>query len=106
LHLQALAEKFEVSLQNVSEKTALIAVQGPKTVGLFSKLLPEVCQLKYYHFMKASNGWLVARTGYTGEDGYEITLPAEHAAELWKALAAAGVRPCGQCGNVRTHEKL
>ena len=42
-----------------------------------------------------ANGWLLARTGYTGEDGLEIMLPAAQAAELWDALAAHGVRPCG-----------
>jgi aminomethyltransferase len=39
--------------------------------------------------------WFVARTGYTGEDGFEILLPAALAPGLWRALAAAGVRPCG-----------
>src|SRR5690606_713564 len=38
---------------------------------------------------------LVARTGYTGEDGYEIVVPADQAAPLWRDLAAQGVRPCG-----------
>lgn len=42
-----------------------------------------------------ANGWLLARTGYTGEDGLEIMLPAAQAAELWGELAARGVRPCG-----------
>ena len=39
--------------------------------------------------------WFVARTGYTGEDGLEISLPAEEAPQLWQQLLAAGVRPCG-----------
>ena len=39
--------------------------------------------------------YFIARTGYTGEDGFEITLPATHAADFWHALAAAGVKPCG-----------
>jgi aminomethyltransferase len=39
--------------------------------------------------------YFIARTGYTGEDGFEIILPSTHAAEFWQALAAAGVKPCG-----------
>ena len=39
--------------------------------------------------------WFVGRTGYTGEDGFEIMMPASEAAELWDRLADAGVRPCG-----------
>ncbi|MDP2823369.1 MAG: glycine cleavage system aminomethyltransferase GcvT [Sulfuritalea sp.] len=39
--------------------------------------------------------WLIARTGYTGEDGFEITLPATDAAQVWQQLRAAGVQPCG-----------
>ncbi len=42
-----------------------------------------------------ANGWLLARTGYTGEDGLEIMLPANQAAGLWGELAARGVKPCG-----------
>jgi len=47
-------------------------------------------------FMAAEFGeYFIARTGYTGEDGFEVMLPAMRAAEFWHALAAAGVRPCG-----------
>jgi aminomethyltransferase len=47
-------------------------------------------------FFAATVGeYFIASTGYTGEDGYEITLPADQAEHLWEALAAAGVRPCG-----------
>jgi len=46
-------------------------------------------------FGASFDDWFVSRTGYTGEDGFEIALPAESAADLWQALAGAGVAPCG-----------
>jgi aminomethyltransferase len=39
--------------------------------------------------------WMIARTGYTGEDGFEITIPADDAAQVWQKLLDAGVKPCG-----------
>jgi glycine cleavage system T protein (aminomethyltransferase) len=77
---------------------ALIAVQGPRARERLWQALPgsrEATQgLK--PFMAAAFGeYFIARTGYTGEDGFEVMLPVAHAAGLWQALAAAGVRPCG-----------
>ncbi len=77
---------------------AMIAVQGPQARQKVGQVLPE-CQpacagLK--PFFAASVGeHLIARTGYTGEDGYEITLPAAQAVSLWNRLADAGAQPCG-----------
>ncbi|HTS23950.1 MAG TPA: glycine cleavage system aminomethyltransferase GcvT [Casimicrobiaceae bacterium] len=77
---------------------AMIAVQGPrareKTWAALPGSRPASEPLKPFFAAQAGEDF-VARTGYTGEDGFEITLPAERAAELWRALAAAGVRPCG-----------
>jgi aminomethyltransferase len=42
-----------------------------------------------------AENWLIARTGYTGEDGFEITLPATDAAQTWRKLLDAGIKPCG-----------
>jgi aminomethyltransferase len=62
-------------------------------------LLPDPCRAPAAalgnFFGVPCDEWFIARTGYTGEDGYEITLPAESAADLWHALLAAGVTPCG-----------
>ena len=78
---------------------AMIAVQGPQAREITQPLLLEslrVVSANLKPFFAAAEGdWLVARTGYTGEDGYEITLPTAEAASLWKALAEAGVTPCG-----------
>jgi aminomethyltransferase len=78
---------------------AMIAVQGPGARSKSAPLLPEACRStagklgRFYG--TACDEWFVARTGYTGEDGYEITMPAEEAVAAWQALQSAGVRPCG-----------
>jgi len=77
----------------------MVAVQGPnareKAMTLMNdELRAAVAELK--PFNAATDGhWFVGRTGYTGEDGFEIVVPEGEAAKLWKDLAEAGVRPCG-----------
>ncbi len=78
---------------------AMIAVQGPqardKTLPLLSSALAEAAAaLPIFHATTVGD-WCVARTGYTGEDGFEIMLPEVEAPVLWQALADAGVTPCG-----------
>ena len=78
---------------------AMIAVQGPEARAKAGALLPEGCRAAASalgHFFGMSHGeWFISRTGYTGEDGYEISMPAEEAAAFWQALSAAGVAACG-----------
>ena len=77
---------------------AMIAVQGPNARQKVWDALPgcrAACEPLKPFFAAVSGELLIARTGYTGEDGYEIALPADQADGLWQALAAAGVRPCG-----------
>jgi aminomethyltransferase len=78
---------------------AMIAVQGPAARERAAALLPEadreaVLALAPFTAMPCGD-LFVARTGYTGEDGWEIILPAAQAVATWQALLAAGVRPCG-----------
>lgn len=78
---------------------AMIAVQGPRARELTLPLLPEALQgpaaeLKPFSAANADD-WFVGRTGYTGEDGFEVMLPADGAAACWAALVEAGVHPCG-----------
>ena len=78
---------------------AMLAIQGPEARGLALPLLPAAlrdagAELKPF-FAAAAGDWLVARTGYTGEEGVEVMLPGTEAVELWRALLGAGVRPCG-----------
>jgi aminomethyltransferase len=78
---------------------AMIAVQGPEARAKTAPLLPEAVRepaLVLASFFAAEEGdWLVARTGYTGEDGFEVLCPAAEAPSLWRGLLAAGVSPCG-----------
>lgn len=78
---------------------AMIAVQGPKAIEIATSVLYEhfsshIQSLKPFHAFHADYIW-VARTGYTGEKGVEIMLPAERAAGIWQAFLDAGVQACG-----------
>jgi aminomethyltransferase len=77
---------------------AMIAVQGPEAIARVTQVLPQYAegieQLSIFQAYEADD-WFIGRTGYTGEDGLEIVLPGEQAEALWKALAEAGVAPCG-----------
>jgi aminomethyltransferase len=77
---------------------ALIAIQGPRARERFWTAHPELRaatqSLEPFHAALAGDV-MVARTGYTGEDGFEIVLPAEQAVAMWESLVAAGARPCG-----------
>ncbi|PVZ56346.1 glycine cleavage system aminomethyltransferase GcvT [Arthrobacter sp. H-02-3] len=99
----AMAERaagFEVTVQDASAETSLIAVQGPKAEAILLRLVPAaqhelVTGLKYYAAVEvpfmvggASQDLLLARTGYTGEDGFEIFVDNHDAAALWQALIA------------------
>ena len=79
---------------NMSEDTGLIAVQGPKAEALVGRLASvEVPAIGYYHFAQgtvAGVPTLISRTGYTGEDGFELYVPAGETERLWNALHEAG----------------
>jgi aminomethyltransferase len=92
------ASSFDVSVKERAE-LAMIAVQGPNARELAAPCIdPEyrdaVLALKIFSGAEAGE-LFVARTGYTGEDGWEIVMPAELAPKLWDRLLAAGVAPCG-----------
>lgn len=101
---EALAQRaanFDVVVEDASSATSLIAVQGPKAEGILLRLVPAgqhalVTELKYYAAVKVPFTFagntaelLLARTGYTGEDGFEIFVDNLAAAALWQAIAAA-----------------
>ena len=92
------AEPFGVKVSERAE-LAMLAVQGPKARELAAPCIDTefrsaALALKPFFGMDAGD-WFVARTGYTGEDGWEIVVPAAEAPKLWDRLLAAGVRPCG-----------
>jgi aminomethyltransferase len=92
------AEAFEVSVVERAE-LAMIAVQGPNARELAAPCIDAeyrdlVLALKPFNGVFVGD-WFVARTGYTGEDGWEIVMPAAEAPAVWDRLLAAGVEPCG-----------
>ncbi|MGB3270488.1 MAG: glycine cleavage system aminomethyltransferase GcvT [Rhodanobacter sp.] len=97
------AQAFDVQVKERPD-FAMIAVQGPQARAKVLGLLHDVDRPRIEKLGKfaaaAAQGphgmpLFVARTGYTGEDGFEIMLSAEHAVALWEALLAAGVKPAG-----------
>ena len=80
--------------RNASEGTGLIAVQGPKAEALVGRLADrDVTRIGYYRFERgtvAEVPTLISRTGYTGEDGFELYAPADQTEKLWTALLAPG----------------
>lgn len=95
---QSQANNFAVEIKE-QPHLAMIAIQGPDAIALVKKTLnPEqqkaVDQLQRFYGVE-SGDWFIARTGYTGEDGLEIALPAEEAEAFWNRLLAQGVHSCG-----------
>ena len=92
------AQGHELTVRERPE-LAMVAVQGPGARDKAASLLPPEHReqaLALEPFSAAQLGELfVARTGYTGEDGWEVVLPGDQAAPFWQGLLAAGVRPCG-----------
>ncbi|ALA54599.1 glycine cleavage system aminomethyltransferase GcvT [Shouchella clausii] len=94
----------QVTLTDISNETALLAVQGPKALAVLQTLTDEpLSEIRPFRFkenvMFAAIPVLASRTGYTGEDGFELYVKAGDAAELWRAILAAGepfgLLPCG-----------
>jgi len=95
---------FDAKLSNISEKTGLLALQGPKAIDILRQCTDiDVAGLKYYTFTKGKvagiDNVLVSTTGYTGSGGFELYVATEHTEHLWNTLMEAGkaynIRPCG-----------
>ncbi|MEJ5337006.1 MAG: glycine cleavage system aminomethyltransferase GcvT [Thermus sp.] len=98
-HLKALAQGFRVELLDRSEATALLALQGPKAEEVLQALTDQdLSQRKKNDVFRAEVAGkeaLLARTGYTGEDGFELFLAPEDAEAVFEALLEGGAVPCG-----------
>lgn len=97
------SNKFDARAELTSDRYVQLAIQGPKAVATLAKLTDtDLAAIRYYHF---TDGQVcgaparIARTGYTGEDGFEIYIPPEEGVRIWEAVMAAGaehgVKPCG-----------
>ena len=101
-HIQAY-NSFDAQPEFTSERYAQIAVQGPKALATLQKLTDaNLNEIRYYWFVDGTVGGVparIARTGYTGEDGFEIYLPPSNAARIWNEILNAGseygIKPCG-----------
>jgi glycine cleavage system T protein (aminomethyltransferase) len=95
--------KFDAKVENSGPRYSQLAIQGPLAKDILQRLTPAALDtIRYYHFtFGKANGvdCLIARTGYTGEDGFEIYFAPEHSEKLWSDLMhagqAAGMIPCG-----------
>ncbi len=90
---------LDVEVADESDEWALLALQGPEAAKLLQNLTDaDLSGLKYYRVVEgevAGTKAMVSRTGYTGEDGFEIYLPPDDAPRLWRELLEAGAIPAG-----------
>jgi aminomethyltransferase len=101
-HIRAL-NRFVAEVIFAGPRYAQLAVQGPRALPTLQKLTPaDLSAIRYYHFVDravAGTPCRIARTGYTGEDGFEVYAPPAEAPRLWDEIMAAGrefsIRPCG-----------
>ena len=93
--MRAQSKPFEVEIVE-RDDLAMVAVQGPQARQHVIDALnaPELDSLKPFNAAQVGD-WFVARTGYTGEDGFEVLLPASQAETFWATLSSSGVVPCG-----------
>lgn len=93
----------DVELENLSDDYGLLALQGPRALAILAPLTDtDLDAIKYYRFAHGEVGGvpaILSRTGYTGEDGFELYVPADRAAEVWRLLlregAGDGLVPAG-----------
>lgn len=101
--LQENSKFYEVRLENRSDEYSLLALQGPKAQKILQKLtsldLNEIKPFSFKHWEVDGVLCMISRTGYTGEDGFEIYFSPEYAVQLWKKIlevgAEEGVQPIG-----------
>jgi glycine cleavage system T protein (aminomethyltransferase) len=89
----------DTEVSDESDRWALLAVQGPRAVEILAPLMTAGAEgVKYYGFLRgevAGKPAILSRTGYTGEDGFELYLDPGDAPDVWRRLLAAGVQPAG-----------
>jgi glycine cleavage system T protein (aminomethyltransferase) len=91
---------FKATLEDVSDEMSLLALQGPKAASILQKFTStDLSTIKYYHFTEgevAGMPSIISRTGYTGEDGFELYFDNQYGPKLWETLMATGqVTPAG-----------
>lgn len=94
--MQEQAKGFDISLKNKSDDYGQLAVQGPQAEKVVEEVLGLGCQELTFYTVKTIGDIIISRTGYTGEDGFEIYAAPEYIRESWDKLLASGrCKPCG-----------
>ena len=93
--IQQQAEGFNVAIDNQSDHYGQLAVQGPEAERIMEEILNLPCSELTFYTFKTMGDVIVSRTGYTGEDGFEIYATPDYINQCWDKLMAAGVTPCG-----------
>lgn len=97
--LRQSAEGMDVEVKNVSAAYAQLALQGPEAERLLQPMTDvPLAQMKYYRFGTGKVDGvdaIVSRTGYTGEDGFEVYVAPQHATQIMRKLVDGGAKPCG-----------
>lgn len=100
-HVSREIHRFDCTIEDVSDATALLALQGPDAARVLQEFTDtDLSVIGYYHFALGSvagiSGIIISRTGYTGEDGFELYFPNKNAVAVWNALTQSGeVMPAG-----------
>lgn len=93
--IQLQTEGFNVAIDNQSDHYGQLAVQGPEAERIMEETLNLPCSELTFYTFKTMGDVIVSRTGYTGEDGFEIYATPDFINQCWDKLMAAGVTPCG-----------
>jgi aminomethyltransferase len=101
-YFDALVGRNRVTIEDVSEDSAVLAIQGPRSRDILGSIAPQACDLPYFGLTQATIAGTpitISRTGYTGDLGYELWIPADKALPVWDAVSEAatghGVVPFG-----------
>ena len=93
--IQQQAKGFDITLEHQSDQYGELAVQGPEANQVMEEVLNIPCNELVFYTFKTIDNIIISRTGYTGEDGFEIYASADYINECWDKLIAAGIKPCG-----------
>lgn len=94
--IQEQAKGYDVKLENQSEQYGELAVQGPQAEAVMEEVLGLPCKELAFYTFKTTNNIIISRTGYTGEDGFEIYADAAFINDCWDKLMESGrCKPCG-----------
>ena len=93
--IQQQAKDFDIALEHQSEQYGELAIQGPEAEQVMEQVLGITCKELTFYTFKMIGDVIISRTGYTGEDGFEVYATPHYINECWDKLIAANVKPCG-----------